>query len=298
MTRALALPLTLALLGSACAPSPGARDASTNADAPVDAPLRPLRSDAGTTIYTTCASPADCPTGFVCDRQYPFGLCTLGCTSHADCPEAGRCIDAQCVPTCRPGGGEWCREDQLCDPVIRACVVSCSQRADLPELGCTIGACLSNDCRTTLPGPGPLGAACTADADCASLRCALSTEGFLDGMCVMATRMLGADAWLDDGPMPAGRCPEGSAVGSSWLANSIAAGELALCLPRCVADGDCRDGYYCERRGAWDAPLHTDGYCAPWPCALRYVPRCEPPHVCSGDVVGPGEASDACVTPP
>jgi hypothetical protein len=276
------LGVTLAL--TACAPlaPPLAVDGGPGPDAPTDAVVRPPRTDAGSTVYAPCAAAEDCPPGFFCDTEFPAGQCSLPCMADDECPEEGRCFFGSCYRGCRRGGGSWCRHDQLCLPTEGVCFASCTSRLDMPELACSGGlTCVDNHCTTSRGGAGAIGAACTTLADCATRRCIRAEEGFPDGMCVRLTRMVAIDEWLAPGPMPVERCPDGTVVGLGPT-DHASEGENALCLPRCVTDGDCRDGYYCERRGVWSAPVHDDGYCSPWRCdgTPLTVPPCAAPNAC------------------
>lgn len=294
MTRVLA---AFAWVAMACAPDTSVLDAATAADAPPDSPSRPPRADAGsgTTIYTTCDSDADCVAGDHCDREYPSGMCTRFCFDGSPCPEAGLCDGNVCRPTCSLVGGAACRWDQLClnyggATVLGGCAPSCSSRAELPELGCPVGACVNNVCTTAPVGPRPIGAGCGNDDDCATRRCEASWPG---GTCVALSRMPPPEAWLAEGPMPVARCPDGSVVGSPWVGDPGAEGGAGLCLARCATRVDCRDGYYCERRGSFEAPIHSDGYCAPWFCRLAFVPPCEASRACRAVPTG----QSFCITP-
>lgn len=287
----------LALLLCGCSPSvpPLPSDAGTIADAPGDGGTRPPRTDGGTTVYTRCASATDCAPGFLCDLQFPGGQCTLPCVSDAECPEDGRCLGGGCFRRCRAGGGAWCRDDQLCMGTSAVCVASCSVRPELPALRCASGlACLDNYCSRLLGGPGALGAPCASAEECSTRRCLGLSASFPEGMCARLVRMVSIEAWLAPGPMPVGRCPDGSVVGLG-PGDTATEGDDAYCLPRCVSDDECRDGYYCERHGTAGAPLHDDGFCTPWLCpAFGIIPDCPAPNVCVRDAAG----LSACRRPP
>lgn len=270
----------VALFGWVCVGcAPGgpsiAADAALDAAA-LDAPARPPRTyDGGVTTYHQCTSAAECPDGVVCNADFPRGACTPRCTTDADCPEAGACRVGVCYASCTSGGA-WCRDDEVC--IDGACFASCTARTDMPELACRVGACLSNFCTSAAPGPGADGAPCTSYHECASLHCLVEASGWPRGMCVRVVRMPGVEAFAAPGPMPSDRCPDALAVGVAQF-DRVTEGEGAYCLPRCVVDDDCRDGYRCERHGSWGAPVHDDGVCVPWPCGPSF-PDCVSPRVC------------------
>jgi hypothetical protein len=247
---------------------------ATTVDATGDAWARPPRTyDAGTTFYRPCGAPGGCEPGASCDSEFPTPRCTRRCTADADCPENGVCQTGSCYARC-VSGGAWCDEDQLCTGT--ACVASCTARSDMPSLTCTMGQCASNYCTTATGGNGAVGAPCTAFGDCASLHCQTEASGWPGGMCVRLARMIALDAYLAPGRMPSGRCLDAEALGTNGTATE---GDLALCLPRCLTESDCRDGYRCDRLGAALAPVHDDGYCVPWGCAAT-DPPCDAPRVC------------------
>lgn len=59
----------------------------------------------GRTIGAACSTDRDCTNRCVTgDRHYPGGICSLSCTSDAQCPAGSACIDDSggiCMATCQ-----------------------------------------------------------------------------------------------------------------------------------------------------------------------------------------------------
>jgi hypothetical protein len=247
----------------------------------VDAPSRPPRGelDAGgsPSVYTPCLTQDECP-GTFCNLDYPQGICTPHCSSHAECPENGFCEGGLCRPRCQ-GGANECRNDMFCDAQRGVCYPSCSARPDATVQRCpTFGdECQSSSCASwRTPPPVALGLPCTSGAQCANRECLLAAGGWPRGTCTQYMRAPGAVAWLAEGPLPSGGCLDAFAV----VPLDGSEGDLAACVPRCMIDDDCRDGYRCDHHVLFDGPEHTDGACVPWWCAGPFVVPCSPDRTC------------------
>jgi hypothetical protein len=277
-----ALPIALVLSALACAPTLESPYGEAGADAreTLDASRRPPRAlDAAIeTLFGECALDTDCPSGARCNRAFARGVCQVPC--DPDCPVGSTCVGSLCFEDCTPGANE-CRDDALCIDApggLEVCYPSCSDV--VPDRHCGFGSCIGGVCRTGIRGSLPVGSPCTVAtrAECESTTCQ-PVEGYWPGgMCTVAIRMPAHEDYLVPGPMPAGGCDDGLvALGTGYQLE----GDAGYCVPRCVADTDCRDGYRCERRGVFDAPLHDDGGCVPWTCG--YIERdtpCSPDREC------------------
>jgi len=74
----------------------------------------------GQVVGAECRGDGDCDPGSVCQRgdNYPYGMCTVSCNKHEDCPMNTACVDRSggiCMPNCERSLD--CREDYRCDDV-------------------------------------------------------------------------------------------------------------------------------------------------------------------------------------
>lgn len=74
----------------------------------------------GSVVGAECRDDRDCAPESRCLRSnsYPFGMCTLSCDRHEDCPLDTACVDRSggvCLPMCERSLD--CREDYRCDDV-------------------------------------------------------------------------------------------------------------------------------------------------------------------------------------
>lgn len=269
---------SLAALVLACACGVPARegdagDAATT-DAMNDAPARPPRAvvDAGMGPQRACSGPGDCESDEICDHDFPHGLCTHRCSDDTQCATGTLCEGGLCFARCDPGANQ-CRQDAFCYDlsigIIEAravCYPSCSPRADATDQRCDVAACVASFCASTHYGPRAVGDPCSTASDCATNQCGSERAGYPGGMCYRLMRLPPFAAWLDPGPMPHGGCPDDEVVTGSGTE-----GDAAVCMPRCIADADCRDGYRCDHTGGvWGGAVHDDGACVSWICGTSH----------------------------
>jgi hypothetical protein len=128
---------------------------------------------------------------YVADFLQPFVTAVTGDANVGSrCAPAGDCAVGSCIAA----------ND---DPAFTYCSTSCS-----PSSPCPRGMqCLASMCRYPLPSPVPLGAACSADSDCAEGLCAASADDGATTRCVTPC-VPGRDALPDT-------CPRGVACGAS-----------------------------------------------------------------------------------
>ena len=208
--------------------------------------------------------------------------------------------------------------------------------ADDPDAGLACGAgthedngeCVANEAGTvdaSVP-PGPIGAACTGNAQCESGFCAGTglDPRLTDGYCTIL-------ACGDTNPCPAGStcvavgalkacfasCDPGTVVCRDTLVcQPLSTDPLAaICAPGCAADADCPAGGVCETAtsictppptcdpGAPSCP--TDFSCFPTtvsPTGGYCFVSCDDPVACKDSEVcqpfGPGAPDGVCVPPP
>jgi hypothetical protein len=276
----LACALASALLALGCATEPAPVDAAVADSAVIDSQVRPPRDpiDAGgPTVFAPCRNDDDCG-GMFCNLDYPRGICAPSCATDADCPEYGACLDHYCRPRCEPGANQ-CRDDMFCDPDDAVCEASCSARPDADAQRCpTIGdECRASYCaRAETFVAGAIGAPCMAARDCTNIGCVPALNGWPGGMCGQIMRAPGLASWLTEGPVPSGGCLDAYAV----VPLAGAEGDIAACVPRCLVDGDCRDGYRCDHRVVFEGIEHTDGACVPWSCGSPFDRPCGPDRAC------------------
>lgn len=179
----------------------------------------------------------------------PWGACLPGatggggrgsaCSLDAPCGDGYVCIEqnggGRCVPRCDPGDGDTCGAGLRCDPVGRtlgACLPStCLREADCPD-GQTCATWVRPDGGVDLAcifavGGGAAGAACSADADCASGQC-LEDLGICHGGCRTNDDCAG----------------EGSCV-LYGFEHEVQSVWVPTCLRDCTDDESCGPGQTC-----------------------------------------------------
>ncbi len=115
------------------------------------------------------------------------------------------------------------------------------------------------DADTTPVEPGDDGAACTQNADCASGFCLTDEQGFPGGLCTVFDCSSRQDCF---------------GVGTACLRGQFNGN---LCVPLCVADADCREGYECRGTG-------TGSYCYPSFANASLDPVCASDFIAADDV--------------
>ena len=286
-----------------------------------------MEMDAGRPIGERCTTDADCATG-VCLAANGASerVCTSPCTTDAECATGagvgslvcGRAVCAspegclQCVPRCGGGSGYTCVDGVSTDCVFADgthCLdCGCANAADhcVREVGC-------------MP-PGPVGAACILDRDCASRSC--STFAHVCRVAVGApcnTTNCDACLGLPDGTTHCSRecrtpadCNGEACVGSTALSYfecrpPVCAGTACTVAraPRavgeaCHADAECGSGTCfstqrcvgseCIGEGWCSGPCTASSDCGPGtscvliPCAAGQTAGCGSVclHACSG----------------
>ncbi|MBN1606228.1 MAG: hypothetical protein JW940_06320 [Polyangiaceae bacterium] len=152
----------------------------------------------------SCGPTRGCPVGSSClTFEDASALCVASCSTRTDCRMGYVCATGLCLPDCRLG---W----------------SCGARLQCDS---NSGACVA-----TAPAPGPIGAACTLNAQCAS------------GVCTPDMDASGSTGWTG------GYCTQSCSGGASCPAGSMCvtfADGTAYCSASCTAD-TCRPGYVCS----------------------------------------------------
>jgi hypothetical protein len=152
----------------------------------------------------TCGPTSACPAGSTClTFEDASALCVAVCSTPADCRMGYVCASGACLPDCRFG---WsCGTALVCDPSSGACVAPAA-------------------------APGPIGSACTLNAQCAS------------GLCTPEAGATGSTGWTG------GYCTQSCAGGVGCPTGSTCvtfADGAAYCSASCTAVTECRPGYAC-----------------------------------------------------
>jgi hypothetical protein len=239
--------------------------------------------DGSVGLFGPCTADHQCQyaPGAQCLTTYPGGLCSVRCDPDGqDCGLSGDCIENVCLPACARTNnclaiGGMCAQDTYCAP-------SCGVGAPPCSAG-TVCDPYSVACTTPPTTAGAdNGAPCTSEDQCRGSCVSeeatdvLPAGGYLGGMCVSNARAPDRGAFVDGGPLPRSNCPPGSVIAPPINAS----GDLALCLPECHEDGDCRPGYACWKTDGTNT--YSDGYCAPINCADG-VHQCPAPSACVAD---------------
>lgn len=245
----------------------------------------------GTGLGATCASNAQCDDGLVCitpdstelgDGGPSLGMCTLACTSTADCAAVATgsaCFEVgtdkgYCFASCVQGEAtvqtDKClgRPDFACQDISETatpeafCLPRC--RADL-ECGDGLFCNKRSGLCSPTKGTGdPLGSPCTPGA----------AVGTCEGVCLRTsadgvTPITGVCTELCSGVFPckySGENPGGLCLGP--LSADWDVGDLGYCQPSCECSGDCTyPGDVCRAWAAGEESLATTlnapGLCYP-----------------------------------
>ena len=247
-------------------------------------------------------------------------------TTGLTCGAGTHASGGKCVPNIIDGGpdasltcGAGTHEDN------GACV------ADDTDAGVTCGAgthedngaCVADEAGTA--NPGPVGAACEANADCETNYCAGTSidPRLVDGYC---TKLLCSDA----SPCPTGSacipaagvtacfayCDPGTPCRDTLVCQPLSTDPLAgICAPGCTVDADCPGGGVCDTATSICTPPPTCDPTAPdCPTDFSCFPTsvsptggycflgCDDPATCRDDEVcqpfGPGAPDGVCVPSP
>lgn len=164
-------------------------------------------------------------------RQWQGGYCSGNCAGQDRACPSGGCLRLEdgksyCVSHCTQNAD--CRDGYVCATTVEACLPDC-------RLGWSCGSTLSCDAHTgtcELPGvpPGPVGAPCTWNVDCAS------------GVCTPETSTSGPTHWTGGSCTqectPTVPCPAGSVCIPFEPSG-------AYCVGACDSTMECRSGYVC-----------------------------------------------------
>lgn len=135
-----------------------------------------------------------------------------------------------------------------------------------------------------VPTTGALtGEPCSFDEDCRSQLCVERADdmgnptGYVDGMCVAYCILPGGwntNTIYAGTALPAAGCA-GDAVCFPASFQHASEGDLGVCLPACVDDADCREGYQCVRAfptASGSTASFDNGICQPTDCARAPCP--------------------------
>ncbi len=245
--------IALAACGSAHSPSDDAGPPDGGLTAPpADAGPGPDAGAPPAELGSSCATDADCLSGFCVDERElnsAGGVCSASCEDGSPCPEGSVCSSAGfCLPSCDGtlDPAEACeRRGWVCgaSESSRICLPACYEPAD-----CAADRVCDGNLQCRDPLAAPRGG-CRISPDCAPLEWCLQEHryGFPDGLCARVRCASDADC-----------------EGGLCLEHTRPDGETqAYCAPRCADVSDCRDGYGC-----------VDGACRP---------RCESDLHCTDD---------------
>ena len=200
----------------------------------------------GNGVGSACKGPSDCNSG-TCLTTYPDGYCTSPCgTQLTGCEPGSECFAMDgsaptCMLRCQQDGE--CRNGYRCEtvaqkegsgPVRGFCVPRCEAHTvcgdgthcDAPSGKCVAGAA----------APGPVGAFCSGNAECATGTCETSWP---NGYCTS-----GCDACE-----PPGTCADARCVLGCTDSTACRYGYACLngaCAPRCTSDAACAAGQVCD----------------------------------------------------
>ncbi len=212
----------------------------------------------------TCATNADCPAGATCslDPADATGLSRIclvacaapgavpgGCRAGYVCEKKNTSLDGTpvCTPAC--AGPADCRSPSTCDGRGLCCGVDgyacCDGTTCASGSSCVAGYCKQDPPQPPMDGGTlqPSGAACTAGTQCQGGLC--SKESAAGSSACPATA-----CW------PGGYCTQGCGSGAACAPGSSCSpffpptALVTLCLKNCTYDGgqgDCRQGYVCDR---------------------------------------------------
>ncbi len=297
------LPLTLALLSSACGdpvePTPKVitPDAQTGADSQ-ELDAEPEVASSGCTVssdctgateqcvdgkciaQTACQSDKQCQElGWVCDKA--AGVC-VQCLETPDCAEGHTCKAHHCIPPPKPcASTKECAQGLVCDKPANACV-ECLTAADCNDgMACQESVCVAQACK-----PGT-----TTCTDLAKLKtCKADGSGWSESPCgngYVCEASAGASACKAQVCAPGEKTCEGSSVvtcnaNGTAIASTIPCADKQTCLAgACLAAAckvgqvQCQNGQVasCKADGSgWDAKacganmVCSEGACVPKAC--------------------------------
>ena len=189
-----------------------------------------------------CVANADCGAAGLCAADVPGGgYCTQDCTTTA-CPSGASCVALSatqklCLRACQ--GTSGCRTEQLCQSNL--CLPKCTADSDCASSNC--------DVSSGLCGASRVGRTCSADADCGQ------APAFCD------TSAAGGYCSLPCGGPTNSTCPAGSNCTSAGVcllacqdASGCRTGSLCMadgtgaksCTPACQSNADCGAGLRCD----------------------------------------------------
>jgi len=186
-------------------------------------------------IGAACAGDSDCKSALCSPEQsassgkvWAGGYCTQACSDAAACPDAAACLtyadgSAYCAAKC--SADTDCRGGYVCSTSAKICLPDCRQ-------GFSCGSALNCDGATgnCVGKMLAIGAACTANGDCAS------------AVCTPSQSTSSGSAW--SGGYCTALCSATTPCPSS--ATCITYSDGSACAARCAANADCRAGYVCS----------------------------------------------------
>lgn len=204
------------------------------------------RVGADSEVGAACASGDQCNSG-TCLTAYPGGYCTSACgTQLSQCEPGSECFGwrdatATCMARCEADAA--CRAGYRCEvsaveaggsSVRGFCVPRCDAYGSCPDgQSCDprAGACVEG-----AAAPGPIGAFCHGDADCAAGTCDVSWP---NGYCTAGCGSCEAGAVCVDA-----RCLRGCAGASDCRFQYVCV--AGGCQPGCATDADCSGELLCN----------------------------------------------------
>jgi hypothetical protein len=188
-------------------------------------------------IGAPCSWNEECASGLCTPEQgasgttyWSGGSCTLDCTKTS-CPSGATCVtyesgSAFCSASCTSASD--CRSGYVCATSVGACLPDC-------RLGWSCGSTLScnkdtGTCDPPQVTPGPIGAPCTWNVECAS------------GLCTPEQGTAGTTHWTG------GSCTQDCATVAcpSGATCMKLESDGSFCVASCATSGDCRTGYVCD----------------------------------------------------
>jgi hypothetical protein len=226
-------------------------------------------------IGAPCTWNVECASGLCTPEQgtsgptyWSGGSCTLDC-SVASCPSGSTCVTyesgaAFCSASCTTSSA--CRSSYVCATSVGACLPDC-------RLGWSCGSTLTcntktGTCDPSAVTPGPIGAPCTWNVECASGLC--TPEQGTSG----PTYWSGGSCTFDCSTVA---CPSGATCMQFESDGSF-------CIASCATLADCRSGYICDTGLLGCLPDCRRG----WSCGTYFVCNgqtgmCIPPSTITAD---------------
>jgi hypothetical protein len=244
--------------------------------------------DGTASVGDPCEEKQECSSG-LCLQESRYGewtgwregYCTRTC--RTDCKEGGVCVafaDASyCLSVCESDGA--CRLGYLCHPGLGACLPDCREGFDcdgevcgpdgfcaFPAWDTTSGSSGTATDGTQTDEGGNNGTDVGMDAEIGAP--CLGSSQCLSGMCLPEQQTVGGIAWQG------GMCTQSCT--SSCPPDSVCAlaGANWYCLPRCLSDAGCREGYVCD----WSVDACVPDCRIGFPCPSGLM--CSGRGVCGG----------------